>query len=241
MKVRYKIYALAAFALIAMLVMGLLGLNISRNDDAAMDEAITMSNHSVDVLNLSIDTSDLARFNWRLAAAAQLPRAQQLSELMAIEKVFSETLTDAQKRVANLRQTTFATPKNKEIWQQINALWGGWIAVDLRIQTLLQQAIAQGTPEACNALFAETLKSNVERNATSVKLDDLMDGMAAETVQTIAAAGEDGKAVTRQFIVILSSAAVVAILLLAFIVWSLQTSVIHPIEKVRDLVVAIGR
>jgi methyl-accepting chemotaxis protein len=240
MKVKHKLFTLVVFSLVAMLVIGVLGIMNARSDGVliANIQKVQMA-RVTNILFLEVGMLDLTRRSYQISAMNLLPYERQVDELRRLRDILRPLHESTQQRISAYEALPF-TDEGRRTWSGIMQVWSQWYAHDQDYLQRLEQVLGNPSPDAMREVYVHVMDRNLQRRDLTVKLSegisDLIDIDLKQAEEGARAAEQN----TRTFIVTLTVVIVLAVVILGFLTLSINGSVIKPVEKARDILVHIA-
>jgi methyl-accepting chemotaxis protein len=241
MNVKHKLFFLVGIALAGMLVIGGVGLWGIAVDDAAIADIQGNRLEKIrNIMYLMGNMKELARRSYEVVSREGIPYAEQLPELKRLREVLQQ-LHDETPQYIQAYSALPARPENKQKWDALLLVWNQWFAYEQSYLRSMDDAIAHPSPEAFASLYKLILDGSFQRREYTVKLDagirELVEINQRLAVEVASGAQESSKGQ----LICMSIVMGLAFLTIGFLTWSINRSVIKPVEKARDLVVRIER
>ncbi|MDR3214164.1 MAG: methyl-accepting chemotaxis protein, partial [Azoarcus sp.] len=240
MKVKHKILILVIFSLAAMLLIGGLGIMNARSDGEVIHDMQKVRMQKItNILFLMTNMTDLMRRSYEVAAKSLLPYEQQLQELQRIRETLRQVHEAAARRIQVYGELPF-TENGKRIWDDLMATWKQWVAYDQDYLQRLEQALARPSPETLDAFYRYISERNLARRDMTVKLDSGIRDLTDINLKLAEDGALAAEASTQTAIVLSIIIIVLAVVILGGLTFSLNSSVLKPLERARDMVVRIA-
>ncbi|MDR3214042.1 MAG: methyl-accepting chemotaxis protein [Azoarcus sp.] len=242
MNVKHKLFSLIGVALAGML--SIAGLSLwNAEDDAEVVEDLRENamERSDDSLSLLANVTELSRHAYEIASRSLLPHEQQVDELRRLREKSQPLHEATQRHIEAYSQLPASSEEGKRKWDAFQNTWREWYVANQDISRRLDDALAKPSPEALDALYRYIVSENLKRRDQTSMLTDTLRELTDLNRRLV---GEEALRAgeTTKFTMLLTSIIImVALSVLGFFIWSINSTVIKPVEKNRDLLVRIVR
>ncbi|MDR1350336.1 MAG: methyl-accepting chemotaxis protein [Zoogloeaceae bacterium] len=239
MKVKHKLLLLVSVALFAMLGIGAIGVFNALRDRKEM-EAITESRlPKIEVLlQLHADALNLSCHAHELIAKSYNPAGFNVDELQAI-LAQKRALDQATQEDVRDYEAIPMTAEGKILWDRFKPLWTLWFADDLFFTQQLEETLKAPSPEAVLNMAKKIDRRNTLRHQATQQINEQIEAMISRSKKITEGIIQDSHTAMQHVIVVQFVVIILSIGALVALFFSMLRSVIHPLEKTRDLVVQV--
>jgi methyl-accepting chemotaxis protein len=239
--VKNKLFMLIGTALVGMLLIGGVGIySISRDAgvmDNIHDDGMVKIN---EILLLMSDIAELPRRSYEVGAKAQLPYEQQITELQrSRDKLYA--LHESAPKHIKAYTDLLDTEEDKRKWEAFLNVWNEWYAYDLTFGRRMDDVLARPSPEALSALQLYFVEENLKRRDKTTTLGNSIRELTEFSRKAVNTQIIEAATSARNSIIITAVVIVLACVTLGFFALSITSTVIKPVEKIRDLLVRVAR
>jgi methyl-accepting chemotaxis protein len=241
MNVKHKLFSLVGTALAGMLLIGGVGFQgMSAAEDAIQDIHEVRMQKVNNIQFLLVNMTELVRRSQEIGSRDLEPYEAQVEDLRRLREILQQIFEKISQRIQAYQALPF-TDEGKRKWDDLMANWKEWIVYDQRYLRELDAVLAKPSPEAFHAYFQSVVSDNNSRRGLTNKIDEGIRELADINSQMADTAAADARTSVSKGVVVISVVIVVAVLALGFLMLSINSSVIKPVEKARDLLVRISR
>ncbi|MDR0737143.1 MAG: methyl-accepting chemotaxis protein [Zoogloeaceae bacterium] len=239
MKVKNKLLLLVSVALLAMLSIGAIGVLNTMNDSKGM-ETIAKSRlpKIVALLQLHVDVLNLSRRAHEIIAKSYDPAGFDVSELQSL-LTQKRALDQSAQESFNAYESIPMSAEGQTYWDRFKPLWASWFADDLFFTQRLEETLKAPTPEAVLNMAKEIDRRNSLRHQVTRQINEQIEAMILRSKGITEEIAQDSREAMQRVIGVQLTVVVFSIGALIFLFFSMLRSVIHPLEKTRDLVVRV--
>jgi methyl-accepting chemotaxis protein len=241
MNVKHKVFSLVGLSLAGMLLIGGLGLWSMKGDaNAIRDIQENRVEKISNILSMRVNMTDLVRRSREISALIIIPYDRQVSELKRLQGILHQIHEITPQRIQAYAALP-ATEDNRRLWDDLMIIWNQWITYDQGFLRGLDDVLAKPSPEALVAFFQHVEEENSKRIDLTKKLEDGIKELVEINRQMARDKANEAEAQSHDASILMLAVSVVALLSLGFFGFSINGSVIKPVEKARDLVVHVAR
>jgi methyl-accepting chemotaxis protein len=234
-KVKHKLVAIVAIALLGIVIVGGIGIRNSMEDARILREFDTLRIPKIEDLGeLRFAATDLVRRSNEILTLNDYPFDEQASELRRIRARLSESVDLASGLVQRFSGRPIH-PDGKPTWDRFVALWTTWFEYDKTFLGALDGAIATPSPEAFNSLYNQIRKGNVERRAQTTEIRELLEKLVDINARLSSESVEASISASNRAMWLEAGAALVVLIVLIVFAWKLFTAIVVPLDRFRDL------
>jgi methyl-accepting chemotaxis protein len=241
MKVKSKLLLLVSVALFSMLGIGAIGVLNTLNDRKGMETIGESRLLKIEaLLQLQADVLNLSRRTYEVIAKSYDPagfNANELQTILAQKRALDRSAEE------NFHEYE-AIPMSAEgqmLWDRFKIVWTPWFADDLFFTQLLEETLKapNPSPEAVLNMAKKIDQRNLQRRQATQQVNEQIGAMIQRSKEITKEIIQESHSAMQRVIALQFVVVILSVGILVFLFFSMLRSVVHPLEKTRDLVVQV--
>jgi methyl-accepting chemotaxis protein len=238
MRIKHRIIILLGVALLAMAVIGSVGIINAIDSREIMEDFTRTRLQKVEhLLDMRTHVANVTSRTFEILYIRGLDPGAQIRELKRVQERRAELKNDIQTTIREFSAMSMSATGHG-MWENFMKLWGEWHdTYDPVFDVLLEQTLQNPTPEKLKELFDKVQTGSEARREQTVVVRQKIDDIVALNTKQISEKTDEARAATDKALVIVAVAMLGSLVVIGILGLSTLRATILPVERARNLIV----